>query len=153
MVATAAAVLACCGRGHKEATYAGPTPDETRAILVAEHFILVNGYTSAIPDPKQIRPELMERGAPPSVVWRVHHNTLQPKAYGISAEVGAGQPGWTVFFEPVGGGDYLRGVEMSADLKEMSMCHYELRLDAPSKVLRARSIVAPDGARGRRTKG
>jgi hypothetical protein len=146
-------LAAACARGPAPPSFAQPTPAEASAIAIAERFVLANGYTDVIPDPRQIKPEFMEGGAPPSVVWQLHHNTLRPKAYGISAEQGAHQPGWTVFFELTSEASELRGVEMSPDLRQVWMCHYELRLDAPAKVLRARTRASGNEARGRRTRG
>jgi hypothetical protein len=65
------AVLACT---HDEApvihppAYQAATVQEGRAIAVAERFVLANGYTAAIGDPKHIQPELIEEGLPPSLV-------------------------------------------------------------------------------------
>ena len=94
------------GTGKADAN-AGAIMSEYAASL---QWDLTNGYTTAIPDPKLIRPELLERGLPPSVIWQLHHDKLVAKAYGISPGVAASKPGWTVFFETTHGGDNLRGV-------------------------------------------
>jgi hypothetical protein len=134
-----ATVLAGCSAEPRVSRFAAPTAGEARAIAVAENFIKVNGYTEAIPRPDGIQPELLEGGLPPSVLWEAHHNTLRPRAYGVSNDCGPRHAGWTVYFERADGRDVLRGVEMSPDLSQVWIAHSPMRLDAPSKVLRARS--------------
>jgi hypothetical protein len=143
-LAAAVLVVAACGRGEAVSEKIIVTPEEGRAIAAAKRYVRENGYTSVIPDPKAIRPELMEANLPPSVIWERHHNTLRPEAVGISSGQGARQPGWTVYFEATRGGDGLRGVEMSPDLTQMWMCHYELRSDAPEKVVRPRNRASAE---------
>jgi len=120
------------------------TADEARAIAVAEEFVFSNGYTAKIPlKPREIRPSFQEGGLPPSVLWQNHHDRLRPQAYGISPHQGPHAPGWTVFFEYTGVEDALAGVEMTPDLEKVWMCHYDLRVDAPAKILRSRESGRP----------
>jgi hypothetical protein len=129
--------------------YVTPTPEEERAIAVAERFIAENGYTDAPANRDRMVPELMQKGLPKSILGQMRHATLYPKAYGVSSEQGVYAPGWTVFFELTRGSETLAAVEMSPDLRRVWMSHYEMRGDAPARLLRPRT----QGQDARRTRG
>ena len=120
-------------------SYVAPTSEEARAIAYAERFVAENGYTAAPANLERMVPELQQGGLPRQIIERMRHATLYPKAYGIAPQQGPNAPGWTVFFEFTRGSETLAGVEMSPDLQHVWMSHYEMRGDAPAKVLRPRT--------------
>jgi len=120
-------------------TFVAATPEEARAIAAAERFVAENGYTAAPANLHRMVPELLQNGLPKPIIEQMRRATLYPKAYGISPEQGLHGPGWTVFFEFTRGSGTLAGVEMSPDLQRVWMSHYEMRGDAPARVLRPRT--------------
>jgi hypothetical protein len=136
--------LAAC-ETEQPPVYPEPTPEEARAIAVAERFIVEQGYTTAIPHPDAIVPGLLQGHLPVSVIWEMRHDTIRPQAYGIAVERQRSFVGWTVFFEYTTSAEGLAGVEVTPDYREAFMSHYEMRLDAPEKVLRPRTKMETPG--------
>lgn len=85
----------------KQTTQAKQNPsenDEAKAIRLAEEFIKRNGYTEAPAEKDKIKFESSEISEDVEKILQSRHNTLEPKAYGISYHTKSGK-GWTVVFK------------------------------------------------------
>jgi hypothetical protein len=80
-----------------------PSPAEAQAIAKAERFVAENGYADAPANRATMVRALQERGLPREAVEQMRHNTLRPRAYGVSPQQGPNAPGWTVAAPPAGG--------------------------------------------------
>ena len=83
---------------------AGPAQKitEKQAVSIAEKFIAENGYTASYPGSKQLVRDLLTLPGTVEAIEAqersLRHNTLEPKAYGVTSRAKSG-PGWTVVFQ------------------------------------------------------
>ncbi len=166
----AAAALCCLScAAHPQAAVAPPmTPDEARAVRVAEALLLKNGFGVQPADPAAVELDAVERvsveeaGIPLDQLLSLRHNTVCFPAYGISARDGS-QPGWIVYFRSTRGQEEAqsgqtatseplgRGVEVSGDFSQVHVEHMAARLRTAEKVFHPNLNECPFASR--RTRG
>ncbi len=107
--------------------------NKTEAIIFAERFIAVNGYTDRAPDKSLLAYETIEWESNVDKMLKVRHDTLEQKAYGIVSGRRGGAAGWTVVFRYKHRSDRWmrrigRAVTMNPDGAEMRVEHVDFIL-------------------------
>jgi hypothetical protein len=107
--------------------------NEAEAIIFAERFIAVNGYTDQAPDKSKLSYETIEWESNLDKMLKVRHDTLEQKAYGIVGGRRGGAAGWTVVFRYKRRSDRWmrrigRAVTMNPDGAEMRVEHKDFIL-------------------------
>lgn len=117
---------------------------EAKAIRLAEEFIRRNGYTDVPADKDNLTYETIEASEDIDKILETRHNTLEPKAFGLSYHSKSGD-GWTVIFKY--NEEYLknitemdlsnrgRAVTMDENFENLTVQHKDFFLEYAEKKL------------------